>query len=85
MLNTTANSSNNCTNPFHTYVAVDEFPLAETGELVFNKNPDKLFCVGGANDIRPGPHDSWSRTKSRRCFSDNNVTVAAALLFNRYT
>ena len=34
MLTTTANSCNNCIETFHTYLAEDEFPLTETGELV---------------------------------------------------
>jgi hypothetical protein len=79
MLNTTANSSNNCTNPFHTYLAEDEFPLAS------NKNPDKLLRADGASDIKSSPHGSWNRTKSLRYFSGNNINVAVAVFINRYT
>jgi len=85
MLTGAANPCNNCINPFHTYLAVDEFPLTETGELVFNQNRDKLLRAVAANGIKPSPHDCWSRTKSRRCFSGNNITVAAALFFYRYS
>jgi len=34
MLTTTANSCNNFIEHFHAYLAQDEFPLTETGELV---------------------------------------------------
>ena len=85
MLTTTANSCNNCIETFQTSLAENEFPLSETGEILFYNNPDKLLCVGGANDTKSSPHDCWSRTKSRRCFSDNNITVAATVFFYRYS
>ena len=43
MLTTTTNSCNNFTNPFHTYLAEDEFPLTETGQIVFNRNLKNYF------------------------------------------
>jgi hypothetical protein len=65
-------------------LAENEFPVTETGKLV-NKNPEKLLCAGGANDIKSSPHDSWSRTQSRRRFPGNNINVAAAVVLQRYT
>jgi len=69
-------------NPYHSYLAEDEIPLTETGELVFNKNPDKLIRFVGANDIKSSPQVSWNQSKSRRCFSDNNIIGAVVKFIN---
>jgi len=66
-------------------LAEDEFPLTETEEPVFNNNPDKLLCAGGAHDFKSSPRGSRILTKSRQSFSGNNINVAAALFFYKHS
>jgi len=82
VLNSTANSCNNCTIPSHTGLAREWIPTHWSRQVRFEWESWKFLRAGGANSILSCPHDSWNRTQSRQGFAGNKINVTVVVSFS---